>query len=137
MLRVQDLLINQKTGRLSPQNIRSEKTKRVLQKNESAAKPFSEILDKKIDNLQTPELQFSAHAVHRLKERNIFLSDNDISRLRTGLNNAARKGANNSLMVLDNHAFIINIKNKMVVTAIDGSMTANHVFTNIDSAAIV
>lgn len=138
MIRVQDLLINQKAnGVLSPQKIEPKTTNPAIQKTKTPDESFSQVLDKQIEKTKTPEIQFSAHAVHRLKERNILLTDNDVTRLQGGLDKANEKGSSNSLLMLDNTAFIVNIKNKMVVTAVDSSMTLNHVFTNIDSATIV
>ena len=50
---------------------------------------------------------------------------------------ARNKGINDSLVMVDSLAFIVNIPNNTVVTAIDKNETINNVFTNIDGAVIM
>jgi len=80
------------------------------------------------------EIQFSAHAMKRIDARNINV---DMERLETGLEVVRKKGSRNSLLLMDNDAFLVNVKNKTVITAVDQQSMKNNVFTNIDSVAIV
>ena len=82
------------------------------------------------------EVKFSKHANQRLESRNITLSDTQIDRLNSGINQARVKQINESLVMMDNLAFIVNIKNNTVVTALEQGDEGN-VFTNIDGAVIV
>jgi flagellar operon protein len=50
---------------------------------------------------------------------------------------AEQKGAKQSLFMLDNVAMVVSIKNRTVITAVDGDSMRENVFTNIDSAAII
>jgi flagellar operon protein len=50
---------------------------------------------------------------------------------------ASQKGANESLLLMDDLAFIVSVKNRTVITVIDGQHLKDNVFTNIDSAIIV
>ena len=50
---------------------------------------------------------------------------------------ASKKGINDSLVLVDNLAFIVNVPNKTVVTAMDQTETDSNVFTNIDGAVIM
>ena len=79
-------------------------------------------------------LRFSKHANARLASRNINLSNEQISRLSEGTDRARQKGINESLIVVDELAFIVNVKNNMVVTAVGDS--EDKIFTNIDGAVI-
>lgn len=81
-------------------------------------------------------LKFSKHANARLESRNINLSEEQLGRLNDGVEKAKAKNINESLVMMDNIAFIVNIKNNTVVTAIDKN-DENNVFTNIDGAVIV
>ena len=83
-----------------------------------------------------PEKQivFSAHAQKRIDARNINV---DLDRLETGIKQLQKKGSRNSLLLMDNDAFLVNVKNKTVITAVDQQSMQNNVFTNIDSVAIV
>ena len=79
-------------------------------------------------------LRFSKHANQRLASRNINLSNDQISRLSEGTDRARQKGIKESLIVVDELAFIVNVKNNMVVTAVGDS--EDKIFTNIDGAVI-
>ena len=83
---------------------------------------------------QTQNLRFSKHANERLLNRNINLSAEQMERLETGTSKAREKGIQESLVVVDNLAFIVNIKNNTVITAMDDS--SDSIFTNIDGAVI-
>jgi flagellar operon protein len=96
---------------------------------------FSDILT---DKLATSEpVSFSAHAQSRLMTRSIQLTGQQMERLQHGVNQAAHKGARESLVVMDNLAFIVSVPNRTVVTAVDGAAKSGNVFTQIDSAVIV
>lgn len=95
---------------------------------------FETILEKqKVSD--TGILKFSKHANDRLASRNIDLSDEQLKRLENGTKKAREKGIQESLVMVDNIAFIVNIKNKTVVTAVNDS--DDKVFTNIDGAVII
>jgi flagellar operon protein len=80
-------------------------------------------------------LKFSKHAYERLTSRNIDLTKEQLERLETGAKKAFEKGINESLVMVDNLAFIVNIKNNTVITAVnDGE---DKVFTNIDGAVVI
>lgn len=82
-------------------------------------------------------LKFSKHADARLNTRNINLTDEQMGRLQSGMRKAGEKGINESLVLMDNLAFIVNVKNSTVITAMDSSNTDERIFTNIDGAVIV
>ena len=80
------------------------------------------------------ELRFSKHANERLVYRNIDLSKEQVERLINGTNKAREKGIRESLVMVDDLAFIVNVKNNIVITAVND--TEDVVFTNIDGAVI-
>lgn len=88
---------------------------------------FQEILSGK-----QKELKFSKHANDRLSSRNIDLSAEQLERLENGTNKARQKGIRESLVMIDDIAFVVNVKNNVVVTAMGN--TEDTVFTNIDGA---
>ena len=101
-------------------------------KNAGSEVSFEDVLRQK----QKP-LKFSKHATQRLSQRNINLSDEQNIRLTNGVTEAEKKGVNESLVLVDNLAFIVNVPNKTVVTAMDQEETNANVFTNIDGAVIM
>ncbi len=98
---------------------------------------FEEILKQKQDVTGSSELRFSKHATMRLNDRNINLSQEQNERLESGVLKASEKGINESLVILDSLAFIVNVPNRTVVTAMDQSESKDNIFTNIDGAVIV
>jgi flagellar operon protein len=49
---------------------------------------------------------------------------------------AASKGARESLVLLDQTAFVVSVPNRTVITVVDKENLKQNVFTNIDSAVI-
>lgn len=82
------------------------------------------------------KIKFSKHANERLQSRNISLDDSQMNRLTQGVDQAREKNIKESLVMMDDLAFIVNIKNNTVVTALLKNQEGN-VFTNIDGAVIV
>ncbi len=97
---------------------------------------FEEILrQKQSENIS--ELKFSKHASMRLEERNISLTVEQNARLESGVAKASEKGIKDSLVMIDSLAFIVNVPNKTVVTAMDQTEKQDNIFTNIDGAVIM
>ena len=85
----------------------------------------------------TGTLQFSKHAMGRLADRNIELSDSQLERLQSAAQKAGQKGIRDSLVIMDQLAFIVNVPNQTVVTAMDSTETMDNIFTNINGAVII
>lgn len=83
------------------------------------------------------DLKISAHAMDRLRERNINLSDSDMNNLKTAVENIRSKGGKEALILYNNVAYITSIRNNTIITAVDSKSLKENVFTNIDSAVIV
>lgn len=83
------------------------------------------------------KLQVSAHAKTRLESRNIELGQAEWDRVLGGVDKAAAKGARDSLVMMDDIAMVVSVKNRTVITALDKAQLKDNVFTNIDSAVIV
>lgn len=96
---------------------------------------FASILDQKSE-ARAQDLKFSKHASERLSKRDIKLSPEQVDRLHEGVLRAKDKRINESLVMMDNLAFIVSVKNNTVVTALKQDET-DSVFTNIDGAVIV
>lgn len=100
--------------------------------NQNIDTSFKNILEKQAQN---SNLSFSKHASMRLNDRNLSLSNAQIERVENGIKKAEQKGIKDSLVLVDNIALLVNIKNKTVVTAIDNN--SEKIYTNIDGAVIV
>jgi len=94
-------------------------------------KSFSDLLKSK-----TEELKFSAHASSRLKSRGIEVTPDVMGKLEKAVSGAESKGAKDSLVIVKDLAFIVNIPNRTIITAMDGESVKDNIFTNIDSTVI-
>ena len=94
---------------------------------------FGDVLAKK---LGTQPLKFSGHALQRIQHRNINLDETTMARLDGGVQRAAAKGSRDSLVLVDETAFVVSVPNRTVITAVDREHMREQVFTNIDSAVI-
>ncbi|QSZ26605.1 flagellar protein [Aceticella autotrophica] len=93
---------------------------------------FEDIFSKKKE-----ELKFSKHAIERISMRNLNVSEIEYNKLIEAVNKAESKGIRNTLILIDRKAFVVNLKNRTVITAIDGQALKNNVITNIDGAVII
>lgn len=82
---------------------------------------------------QAQNIKFSNHAQKRLQTRDISLSDDGLARLALAVEKADKRGGRESLVVMDDLAFIVNVKERLVVTALDSQSRGEGVFTQIDS----
>lgn len=81
-------------------------------------------------------LDFSGHALQRLEDRSISMDSSDVERLKEAVGRAEAKGGRDSLILDGDQAFLVNIPNKTVVTAVDMVELREKVFTNIDSTVV-
>ena len=93
-------------------------TNQYLNKQKSTDKKINGISFEEILKQQTQPVKFSKHASMRLTQRNINLSDDQSMRLQKGIAAADSKGVNDSLVLVDDIAFIVNVPSKTVVTAL-------------------
>lgn len=106
----------------------------VQPKPKTGKTEFQKILEQQ--SARENGVQFSNHATKRLEQRDISLSPEDFMRLAGAVDRAAGKGARESLVLLDDLALIVSVKNRKVITAIDTEAMKENVVTNIDSAVI-
>ena len=83
------------------------------------------------------ELKFSSHAIDRMRSRGVRMNSADLKELEQAVQKAAEKGSKNTLVLRDDSAFIVSVKNGTVVTVMDKDMLKENVFTNIDSTVVI
>ncbi len=82
-------------------------------------------------------LEFSKHLMERINRRKLQVGPEETRKLSEAMNKAEAKGSKDSLVLLNDLAFIVSVHNRTVVTAMDKSKMNEGVFTNIDSAIIM
>ncbi|WP_213951234.1 MULTISPECIES: TIGR02530 family flagellar biosynthesis protein [Tepidanaerobacter] len=110
----------------------SESTK----KQDAVAKngTFGDILKQKVEE---NELKISQHAQMRMNMRNINLTEEQKKMLSNAVDRASQKGVKESLVLMQDMAFVVSVKNRTVITAMNGESIKENVFTNIDGAVIL
>lgn len=116
---------------LQDQFLTQQKSKQDIKTTEGLS--FEEILQK---TQQDGEVRFSKHAANRLNDRNIELTEEQLERLNGGTKKAGDKGIKESLVLVDELAFIVNTRSNTVITAFVQGETKENIFTNIDGAVI-
>ncbi len=89
------------------------------------------------DSLSTEGLKFSSHAMSRIRDRSISMGPELMQKLEKAVDTAAQKGAKESLILSNDAAFIVSVKNKTVITVVDRNQMQGNVFTNIDSTVVI
>jgi flagellar operon protein len=83
------------------------------------------------------ELMFSNHAVDRMMTRGIQFGPEKLAKITEAIGKARGKGAKETLVLTDNAALIVSVKNNKVVTVMDQNSLKENVFTNIDSTVMI
>jgi flagellar operon protein len=81
-------------------------------------------------------VQLSRHAQKRVDRRDLNLDAGRMSRLEDAISRAAEKGSKNSVVMLDDLAVVVDVRQRTVVTAMQREGGQPRVFTNVDSVVI-
>ncbi|MFZ5650295.1 MAG: TIGR02530 family flagellar biosynthesis protein [Bacillota bacterium] len=111
------------------------KTEKSTAKSGAPVNSFSGILNAEFE--KSREIKLSAHAERRLRERNVVLGQDDMRKIEGAVHRAAEKGSRESLVIYGDLALVASIRNRTIITAMEGKDIKEHVFTNIDSAVII
>ena len=98
---------------------------------------FAQALQQKLDE-KSSGVEFSKHAIKRLEERSIDVTEGDtLERLNKGVEIAADKGSSETLVLVDSTAFVVSVRNNKVITTMSNEDLVGNIFTNIDSTVII
>ena len=125
-------------GVSSPVEALEQTAQRIDRQSTTAAgaqAAFADVLQR-VTSASASGVQFSAHAQRRLQNRAIPFGQEELHRLQQAVDKAESKGARDSLILIDELALVVNIKNRVVITAIDKESRRDNIFTNIDSVVM-
>lgn len=117
------------TGRMDPLQGLGNRPNEARESHQQGER-FSDVLRR----VAGEKIHFSGHASQRLESRNIALDAQDIERLGEAVDRAAMKGSTDSLILDGDQAYVVNVPNRTVITAMDQLDMRERVFTKIDSA---
>ena len=112
-----------------------DKTQKSKEKEKSSSKDFKKVFARKLK--EKSGVKFSKHAQKRLLSRDIKVSETELRQLKNGVQKAEEKGSCDSLIMVNDVAYVVSVENKTVVTAVDDQNVKENVFTNIDSAVFM
>lgn len=82
-------------------------------------------------------INLSVHAARRLHERSIDIDGDEYMKLKEAMGKLKEKGGNDSLVITPKAAYIVDVGNNKIVTAINKESLSENVFTKIDSTLFV
>lgn len=105
----------------------------------NAPSEFDGLLREQLEGVkpQSEGLSLTTHAARRLKERNLEMDASEYTKLKGAIDKLKTKGGQDSLVITGKAAYIVDVPNNRIVTAIDRDNMAENVFTKIDSTLIV
>jgi flagellar operon protein len=99
---------------------------------------FGNLLKGKLEkSISDNNISLSTHAAKRISERNLVMDNKEITKLNNALKKLEAKGGQESLVITEKAAYIVDVPNKKVVTAMDRESLLDNVFTKIDSTVMV
>lgn len=96
---------------------------------------FKEMFSKELAGSR--DVAFSKHAHERLFSRGIKLSEEGLNRIADAIDKAQTKGSKETLILTEEAAFIVSVRNRTVITAFDRDNLRQGIVTSIDSAVIL
>jgi len=100
---------------------------------ESVTKPLQGLKSEDVKS----SIKFSNHAIERMQTRGISYDPQSLQKLDEAIKKAASKGSKDTLVLMDDSALIVSVKNNTVVTVMDKNSLKENVFTNIDSTVVI
>lgn len=83
------------------------------------------------------KIKFSNHAVERMRSRGLTYTPDMLQKIEKSVEQAKAKGAKETLILTDNSALIVSVKNDTIVTVMDRNSLKDNVFTKIDSTVVL
>ena len=118
----------------------STKSVNSLNKNNVAdnIQEFKDLLSRRVsDEISKSDIKLSNHARKRLEQRDLDFDGNEFLKIKDAIGKLKEKGGHDSLVITDKAAYIVDVDNETVVTAIDKAEMSENVFTKIDSTYFV
>ena len=107
------------------------------QSQSSPESGFGAVLQQELERTQQKQVAFSKHALNRVEQRGIEVTPTLLERLSDSVERAEAKGATNILALDQSLAFIVNVPNGRVITALSEEEMKESIFTNIDGAVFL
>ncbi len=105
---------------------------RPTKNNPQALGAFNSVFKQELANIT-----ISKHAQQRIENRGIPIDEPTLGKISEAMDKLSQKGGKDSLVFIDEVAYIVNPQKKIIITAVDKSNLQENVFTGIDSAIFI
>jgi flagellar operon protein len=122
---------------IGPQPVSPARPSTLSQPRTTAAPQGTDSFQAVLNRALAQPVKFSGHAQERLAASKRQLSEVELAKLSDAVDRAAQKGARDALVLMQDLALVVSVKNRTVITAVDGDRMKENIFTNIDSAVIL
>ncbi len=130
--------VRQLAARVDPGTLIQRGSSGEAQAPQSRSAAFADELRRAREFVQEDQpLKVSAHAQQRLEQREIPFTDDDRQAILEAVRHLSGKGSREALLLRSDAAFVVNVPNRTVVTAVNHAEMKEKVFTNIDSAMML
>lgn len=131
--------VRQLAARVEPGSIHPRGSPGQANAPQSRSAAFADELRRARDFVRSEEqpLKVSAHAQQRLEQRAIALTEDDRTAIMEAVRHLSGKGSRDALLLRGDAAFVVNVPNRTIVTAVNQTEMKEKVFTNIDSAMML
>lgn len=114
----------------------------VITSNIKSVKNYPNTTNKFSNHLQSAiqtkdKLIISKHANERLQQRGITINDVRWKQIQEKVKQAKKMGVNDSLVLLNDAALIVNAKNNTVITVMNREEASTQIFTNINGTIVL
>jgi len=121
-----------------PNKINSIHPHHLLQAKQIQNKKSSSKIDfKDVFQQVSNQLTISKHAKERIDERNIHIDERQWNEIYAKIQEAKKKGVQESLVILNNATLLVSAKNNTVITALDREESTSRIFTNINGTILI
>jgi len=105
------------------------------ERNKVSGESFKDMFSRELAKQR--DVTFSKHAHERLYSRGIDLNEKNLNRIADAIDKAETKGSRETLILSEQAAFVVSVKDRTVVTVFDPDNLKDGIVTSIDSAVIL
>lgn len=134
-LNVRQLAARIEPGPVAPQQ--ATRPGRSTSDKAAAKASFADALQQARQATEPAPFKLSAHAEQRVSQRGISMTPAERDRIGDALQQLEASGARDALLLRPDAAFVVNVPNRTIITAMHQTELHRRVFTNIDSALLL
>ncbi|GAA0461288.1 TIGR02530 family flagellar biosynthesis protein [Alkalibacillus silvisoli] len=109
----------------------------VTKPKEKVDPPTKDSFKSVLQQVTNDNVKVSKHAIKRMEERNIEISEDQWSKIEDKMVEAKQKGITDSAVILPDAVLVASTKNQTIITAMSGEEASDQLLTNINGTIIL